>query len=208
MKPLFFIAILGLTACNHAGDADKETQKLPSRSDTSTSLEMGQNHDSLEFHPYKHGLFVSSLGQLAYRTIDNSKPGAPHDHFLTTINTDSLDYEQKSELSRVLDTASFTHLGDLYYKDKNHIYYHFQMLDGGTFFIVWEADPNSFRVLDSTYYAKDKQRVFYRGSVLEGADNKTFKVISQPNKEVYLWRAKDKHHVYEGGDIVKKVETN
>jgi len=93
-------------------------------------------------------------------------------------------------------------MGDLYYRDKNHIYYYFQMMDGGTFFIVWKADPNSFKVLDSSYYGKDKQNVFCRGGLLEQADTKTFSVVSQPDKRVYSWTAKDKSHTYDGADIV------
>ena len=161
-----------------------------------------QKRDTATFRPYKHDLFIASNGKLAYRTVDNSDPSKPEDKFLTSINTDNLNSDQKKELNEVIDTASFTHIGDLYYRDKNHIYYHFQMMDGGPFFIVWQADPNSFKVLDSSYYGKDKQFVFCRGGVMEQADAKSFRVVSQPDKRVYSWTAKDKNHRFDGADVV------
>jgi hypothetical protein len=182
-----------LTACNgsvtvNSISAQQETTNVHKR-------------DTATFRPYKHDLFIASDGRLAYKTVDYSNPSKPEDKFLTSINTDTLNNNEK-ELNEVLDTASFRYVGDLYYTDKNHVYYHFQMMDGGPFFIVWEADPKSFEVLDSSYYGKDKQNVFCRGGLVERADAKSFRVVSQPNKRVYSWTAKDKNHNYDGADVV------
>ena len=194
MKPLLVSITIFLTACTGSVTVDstatqKDTVNLPTT-------------DTIAFRPYKHDLFIASNGRLAYKTIDNSDPSKPEDKFVTTINTDTLNDEQKRELIEVIDTASFIHVGDLYYKDKSHVYYHVQMMDGGPFFIVWEADPNSFQVLSDSYYGKDKNHVFYRGGLLEQADAKSFRVVSQPDKQLYYWTAKDKNHSYDGGDVV------
>ena len=195
---LLLFSVLFLTACTNSG-----VENRPSIHQADTQV---PNIDTGSFQPYKHHLFTTSNGRLAYKTLDNSEPSKPEDRFLTSINTDTLNNEQKEELSQVLDTASFVHVGDLYYKDKKHVYYHHQRMDGGTFFIVWEADPKSFHVLDSSYYAKDSRCVFSRGGLLKGADSKTFRVVAQTNKEVYQWTAKDKHHNYKGAEIINDEE--
>ena len=74
------------------------------------------------------------------------------------------------------------------------------MADGGPFFIIWQADPNSFKVLDSSYYGKDELNVFCRGELLKYADSKTFTVMPQRDKGVYFWTARDKYRMYEGCD--------
>ncbi len=189
MKPLLFSIITVLVACNDSVDVNS-----PSSAETTN---YSQKKDSTRFHSYKHDLFVNLKGQLAYKTTDNSDPSNPRDKFFTTINIDSLDFDQEKELNKVIDTSTFVHVGDLYYKDKNHVYYHHQMMDGGTFFIVREADPGNFQVLDSSYYGKDNKYVFCRGGLLEEADSKTFRVISQ-DPGIYFWHAKDKNRTYEG----------
>lgn len=195
MKSFLVSITILLTACNGSISVDStSTQK-----DTVNV----QNADTIAFRPYKHDLYIASNGRLAYKTIDNSNPSKPEDRFVTEINTDTLNDEQQRALNEIIDTASFTHIGDLYYKDKNHVYYHVQMMDGGPFFIVWEADPNSFQVLSDSYYGKDKKHVFCRGELMEQADAKSFRVVSQPEKQVYSWTAKDNNHSYDGGDIVK-----
>jgi hypothetical protein len=194
MKPLLFSITIFLTACNGAVSEDSTSIQQDS-----TNV---QQRETAKFRPYKQDLFITSNGRLAYKVIDQSDPSNPRDEFLTSINTDALNYEQEKELNEVIDTASFKNIGDLYYKDKNHVYYHVQMMDGGPFFIVWEADPNSFKVLDSSYYGKDNQNVFCRGGLIEQADAKSFRVVSQPDKRVYSWTAKDKNHSYDGTDVV------
>lgn len=42
-----------------------------------------------------------------------------------------------------------------------------------------DVDLETFEILDNDNYAKDKLRVFYKGRVIEGADAKTFKTISE-----------------------------
>ena len=74
-------------------------------------------------------------------------------------------------------------------------------VDGAWAYVTWDegngrkvhdlaADNDSFVVIDQKYYAKDKQRVFYEGQVIAGADPASFQVI---NRDHF---AKDKQHVY------------
>lgn len=196
------IAILafGIVACNEAKVSNENTLTAQSQIAQPSAEKVAVN-DSSAFIPFRHNLYINAKGEIAFRTVDYGDPNHPHDDFLTTIHPDSTDYDKEVRLQQFIDTASFEGVGDLYFRDKRHVYYHFQMVDGGTFSIVWEADPKTFVVLDNSYYAKDKKYVFYRGSVLAGADLRTFKVLPK-HDSVYSWRAKDKRHMYEGEEIV------
>ena len=114
MKRLLFSIIIFLTACNDSATLNSQ------------SFQKNNTHnpkdDSTTFHAYKHDLFINTKGQLAYKTIDNSDPTKPEDKFLTTINSDALNNKVEETLNRVIDTASFIYIGDLYYKDKSHVY--------------------------------------------------------------------------------------
>ena len=79
------------------------------------------------------------------------------------------------------------------------------MLQGGMFYIIWEADPKNLKVLNNSYYAQDRKSVFCRGTLLEGADAKTFMLITKPNENVYKWWAKDKYRAYAGEDVIQTV---
>lgn len=189
MKPYLYLIIINLLACN-GPMADNSSLKYQ-------KVNIDDKIDSTAFYPYKNQLFMNLKGELAYRTFDQTEPSKPAIKFLTSTFTDTLGNEQETDLKRIIDSTSFIAVGNLYYKDKKHVYFHNQMMDGGTFFIVFEADPESFEVLDSSYFGRDKQFVFCRGGLLEGADNKTFMVMLQ-SESVYYWTAKDKHRMYDG----------
>ena len=60
-----------------------------------------------------------------------------------------------------------------------------------------KANSDTFKVLDE-YYAKDQNHVYYIGSIIQGADTKTFGLDNQLNL------FKDKNHSYVGGEIWDK----
>jgi hypothetical protein len=168
MRFLLLILVFGLQAC-------KEHQKHVAARQSTTTSQLPKSANEQTFQPLKENLYLNSKGQLAFKMVDQTDPQKSHEHFVTTIHADTLNYDNETSLNEIIDTATFSNIGDLYYRDKKHVYYHFPLMDGGMFYIVWEADPKSIKVLDSTYYAKDKKTVFCRGGALEGADPKTLK---------------------------------
>ncbi len=60
------------------------------------------------------------------------------------------------------------------------------------------VDSETFQVYSKTGYAKDKNRVFFEGREIEGADHNSFHI----DDENY---ARDKNHVYFYGVIVQKA---
>ena len=84
-------------------------------------------------------------------------------------------------------------LSQYYSKDDKNVFYDSDK--------ILNADVNSFVVLDKENgYAKDKNSVYYFGKRIEGANPKTFKIISDG---AY---SKDEKNVYAAGEIVKGAD--
>lgn len=79
--------------------------------------------------------------------------------------------------------------------DKNNAYYY----EKGKVSIIKGIDNASFMVL-STHYAKDKNKVYYKDSVMSNADAESFHVPDKINKRT----AQDKNHHYYEGKVKKK----
>jgi hypothetical protein len=78
-----------------------------------------------------------------------------------------------------------------YENDGNAVYYKYWNEGSGSHKDKLDADPKTFKVLKDDSYAKDKQRVFYKGDIIEGADAATFEALDE-------WYAKDKNKGYYG----------
>lgn len=97
----------------------------------------------------------------------------------------------------VIDLTSFQKLNDTFYKDKLHIYQHYNMSDGGYLYQLDSVDYASFKVLNDCY-AKDKHRLFgFRNNDVSFFDVASFKTCDT------CWcMAKDKNGYY---FLVKKL---
>ena len=161
--------------------------------------------DSATFYPLKNDLYINKKGEIAYRAFDQTVPGDVRDVFLRYVNNfDTVNHPRK-EIEFVVDTASFEPLGDLYYRDKRFAYYHFPMMDGGFFDIIWKAEPKTLKVLAESWYAKDRHHIFCRGRILNEADFKTFTVFPLVSDgDTVRWLGKDKKNFYDSHDILDK----
>ena len=84
-------------------------------------------------------------------------------------------------------------LNQFYLKDDKNVFFNDEKILG--------ADENSFIALDKENgYAKDKNSVYYFGQKVEGANAKTFKVISDGEY------SKDDKNVYASGEIIKGAD--
>ncbi len=111
------------------------------------------------------------------------------------------------------DSLKLTHIKNQFYKSASgHIYDKtFSATPDGekTYFngyLPQEVDPMTFEVLQGSWYAKDKNRIyFYRPMsggmymfIMEEADYKTFRPMEEDS-----WNAMDKNHFYDMGSIVE-----
>lgn len=198
MRILFFSFFVFAISCNN----EVSQPETNTKNHIDSTIQKVSIEDS-QFHFLKNDLFVDDSGNIAYRAFDQTVPGDIRNRFLTTVYNYDTIRSQGQELRFVVDTSTFVSLGDLYYRDKKFIYYHFPMIDGGTFYIIWEADPKSFKVFGESWYAKDKHNIFCRGSILENADYKTFTILPLISKgDTIRWLGKDKNHVYDSNDTL------
>lgn len=85
-------------------------------------------------------------------------------------------------------------LNQFYLKDDKNVFFNDKKILG--------ADANSFIALDKENgYAKDKNTVYYFGQKVEGANVKTFEVISDGEY------SKDDKNVYASGEIIKGADS-
>ncbi len=73
------------------------------------------------------------------------------------------------ERAAQFDAASFRHLGSGYFADKDGVYWGTDSVAG--------ADLETFEVLDNSFVAKDKDRVYRSGQVLDSFDAATTKLL-------------------------------
>lgn len=126
-------------------------------------------NQKLEWKKTAYDLWKSKNGDLGLKTQEGTEQEITIDKYITTICC-----EGKS-LKSVIDTVTFEYLGSSFYKDKNYIYTHFIMSDGGNFSIVQNADVQTFKVIGDCY-AKDKNNIYgERAMKMDSVDYKTFK---------------------------------
>ena len=132
----------------------------------------------------KFGLWKSKNNDLGLKTREVTNLGIVIDKYIKHLS-------DGRPLAKVLDTVTFKYLGSSFYKDKNNIYTHYEMADGGSFWIVDDADPKTFKVIGDCY-AKDKNYIFgERAMKMDSVDYKTFKTC-----EACGCYAKDKNGYY------------
>jgi hypothetical protein len=136
------------------------------------------------------GLWRSSNGDLAIKAMEGTDVGIIIDQYISNLN-------DGRPLAQVIDTTTFSFLGSSFYKDKNHIYTHYQQAGGGTFAIVDDADVNTFQIIGNCY-AKDVNHIFGERSLkMESVDYKTFQTCDECG-----CYAKDKNGYYSWGRTI------
>jgi DKNYY family protein len=215
MRPLLFISFLFcLTSCSDRNNERKvaDTSKKVDTNFHSINAFGSVSRDTSQFIKLICGLYLNDKGTLAYKAVDNSIRSdtignePPFYVYLTTIYdadlSDTVNGGLK-EMKYVIDTATFKILGTFYFKDKNHFYDFNPMSDGGTIAVNPDIDLESFQILESEFYAKDKKRCYYRGRIIEGADLKSFKVL---DTSYSLHIAYDKKSYYDCENKMKETD--
>ena len=147
-----------------------------------------KRNESLKWKKLKCGLWKSKTGEIGFKTQEGTEQGIFIVKYIVKIGD--------KKMSSVIDLKTFKHLGSSFYKDKNHIYTHYSMASGGSFFIVQEADLKTFKVIGDCY-AKDKNHIFgERHMIIKSADYKTFKTkkgvgcFAKDKNGYYFWDSK------------------
>ncbi|MCL5246631.1 DKNYY domain-containing protein [Cellulophaga sp. 20_2_10] len=168
--------------------SNKRTKRINYRKNKIDSL-----NTTLNWRKFKSNLWINKNGELGIKTQEATLEGININRYITKVCCEG------ESLKTTVDTASFQFLGSSFYKDKNHIYTHYSMSDGGNFWIVEEADVATFKILGDCY-AKDKNHIFgERAMVMDNVDYNSFKT-----KKGIGCFAKDKNGFYFWDD---KIDT-
>ncbi len=160
-----------------------------------------QVDDTEIYCPLKCGLYINQKGDLAFKTeaLINEKGDRRTRYINWIYGVDRNDTLNGGlvEMKFVIDTSTFKFLNGVYWRDQNNIYILNPMSDGGTISMITEIDPATFKILGNSWYAKDKKKVYFKSSIVENADLKSFKPILQKGFEFYAF---DKQSYYFYGE--------
>jgi hypothetical protein len=154
---------------------------------------------ALNWKQLKCGLWLNKNGDIGYKTqrVVCSDGLMSVEDYITRFG-----FNEGPSLKEIIDTTTFIELGNTYYKDKNHIYHHYAMSGGGSFYIFEDADYQTFQILGDCY-AKDKNHIFEsRAGILTHVDYASFKTKAGISGCV----AKDKNGYIIWGDRVQLEE--
>lgn len=129
---------------------------------------------SLKWRKLNCGLWINKNNDIGFKTSrafgEIEGKFIHEDYYLTKFG-----FNENPPLEDIIDTLTFHNLGNLYYKDKNYIYHFYSMIDGGSFYILDEADYETFEILGDCY-ARDKNHIYeFRKGKLDSIDYSTFK---------------------------------
>ena len=215
MKPLILIYLLGAMACLGACDGAKDiktdleinhTEEAVPEIDSIAYYEAQREGRLLAYKKHrdsvnqvakwkelKCGLWINRFGDIGFKANEAFRGEYMLDRYFTIFG---LEVEKEIPLKSIIDTTSFRYLGSAFYKDKNNIYHHYTMADGGYFHVYDIADHATFRVVGGVY-AKDKNHIFdERHGILEHVDYKTFRTAKG------FAFAKDKHGYYFWDELI------
>ena len=125
------------------------------------------------------GLWTNGHGDIGLKTTRFRRDGKIETFYLTHAHASSSGGDN-IPLKSLVNTETFHYIGASFYKDKNHIYNHFPMSDGGIFYPIDDmVDHATFKVFEDSCYAKDKNSIYVEKHVLirSDVDYQTFQVI-------------------------------
>lgn len=133
--------------------------------------EFEEQNRELQWRELRCGLWENKYGEVGFQTqMAVCDENCFTERYITRVY---LGYDGKdTTLLSVVDTATF-HAYGAFYKDKNHIYEHYNMSDGGNFRILRDVDYDTFQILELCY-AKDKEHIYCVRHGIVDADYSTF----------------------------------
>jgi len=116
-----------------------------------------EQNSELQWRELRCGLWENKYGEVGFQTLMAvCDEGCFVERYITQIYLG--DDGRDTTLISVVDTATF-HVFGAFYKDKNHIYEHYDMSDGGNFKILRDVDYDTFEII-GVCYAKDKEYIY------------------------------------------------
>lgn len=147
---------------------NNEKLKIKEPNDSSKYFSLNKDYFVQLFKDNKGNIYRKRICFIGDRDVNKTKYdfSVYYDSIFTIYDKENNPVE--TSLRKVIDISTFKNIDDsFYYKDKNHIYYFHPNSDGGGFYIIENADSETFKVFDKKNFdAKDKNHKYYQGSLL------------------------------------------
>ncbi len=161
---------------------------------------LSKKKESSKWKKLKHGLWQDRDGNIGLKTSKALNESEIVDRYITTMGAEG------KKLKDTLDISTFESVkNSSYYKDKNHVYLHYSMSDGGWFAILEGADSLTFGSIGGIYF-KDKEHIYVERNGKIYVDYDTFEAFETVG-DVCCY-AKDKNAYYEWGRKVEDVKSS
>lgn len=205
---LLLLLVYSLVSCDTkkvaAGQNDIVEVELSEREQElmEEKMHLDSLNETLQWKEIRDNLYINKDGDLGFKTA-SFRPNIEWIDFYITNFKD----EEKKAFKDIIDVKSFKLIGGDsgwggYYKDKNHIYHFFSTSDGGTFYIVKEADYATFEIMQDCY-ARDINHIYdMRDGLMREIDVATFKTLYLKKRCL----GKDKNGYYWGNNKLSDEE--
>lgn len=173
---LFLGIVISICSCGHTYEKVLPENSFDLEKSSSQDNQETLTKNASDWKKLSCGLFLSPTGELGFASLPGRaniplsqlKSEECPNVFITTLGSNSA-----KKLSAVIDTTTFEALGAGYFKDRNNIYTHYAMCDGG-YLNIFSTDTASFKVLGCCY-ASYKNKIYHSRNGLMDADAKSFK---------------------------------
>lgn len=187
--------VIFITSCNESGESTPDL-KVKDTVDFHDSLV--SKVDTIKHKPIGHGFYQNAKGDIFERKLAkdfwDKNTVLLHDFLDSTIVVD--DYDAPLSLKDYLDVSTYEEFSNtMYSKDRRYVYFFRAMSGGGVRYLVKNADPRSFQLLEGGPWAKDMRHVYYMNEIVRWADPKTIRVIDFDS-------AADRKHIYVNGERI------
>jgi len=197
MKYIFYLIILIILV---VWNEDKIKYKYFSNDNYRSNIDEQQRNQPVMWKQLKHGLWKDNLGNIGIKTSRAVSDSLMEDRYIITMG------EENKKLKDILDIKTFESVNNSsYYKDKNHVYMHYIMSDGGWFNILEGADSLTFKSIGAIYF-KDKKHIYVERNGKIDVDYETFEAFETVG-DVCCY-AKDKDAYYMWGEKVTDTKSD
>ena len=159
------------------------------------SISITKKRNGNDFYKVFDRFYMDKEGRFFIKSFQN-KPGKNDSLLLSEIFI---------EIPK-LDSGSYVNYGS-YIKDSSKVICVYDNSDGGNYLLLKNVDAKSFECFENVFGGKDKNHVFFQGSILYDLDVKKIKVYSMQrncgNCEGYFT---DGHLIYYGSKRISDVD--
>lgn len=122
-----------------------------------------KRNEATSYKQVSGNLYSDSIGSLYIKAVDHTIEDKPKDIYISKM---FLNEDIPSEIKDIIDKESYHQIDNSgYSRDKNHVYFFKETLEGGSFFIIDDVDPTDFALvsINQVIFGKAGENYFLYG---------------------------------------------